>query len=287
MNRFRTSTRVQELVLQTSCPSNQRLNSVSKPVRLIVLFMPLTFLRLCRRSSSAVAKQPPPSHLPQNINAKERPRPGIKPNYFELSVSIPPPRLRARRTRRAARTRLHLEPLLRRQLQLALQLGTGILAVNKIAEPAAHTSFARVQSTACLAKICYRTQLAVDWPRGVPPRVEVLAGLGRVLLVLEASVHVADQVVVVVVADDKLLELTVFAHLAPDVLIEGVEVVLQLLLVHAALGVVRRVLVEVRHEDRLRVGWLDVLATAAVAVAAGADFVVEGAVDLVLLGAED
>ena len=159
--------------------------------------------------------------------------------------------------------------------------------MNKVAEPAAHTSFARVQSTACLAKICYRTQLAVDGARSVPPRVEVLAGLGRILLVLEASVHVADQVVIVVVADDKLLELAVFAHLTPDVLVEGIEVVLQLLLVHAALWIVCRVLIEVRHEYRLRVGRLDVLAAAAVAVAAGADFVVEGAVDLVLLGAED
>jgi hypothetical protein len=57
-------------------------------------------------------------------------------------------------------------------------------------------------------------------------------------------------------------------------------VILQLRRVHLVLGVVRGVLVEVREQDGLRVGGLDVFAGAAVAVAAGADFVVEGAVDL-------
>jgi hypothetical protein len=78
--------------------------------------------------------------------------------------------------------------------------------------------------------------------------------------------------VIVVVADDELLELAVLAELAPDVLVEGVEVVLQLGGVHAVLGVVGRVLVEVGHEDGLAVGRLDVFSGAAVAVAAGADF---------------
>lgn len=63
--------------------------------------------------------------------------------------------------------------------------------------------------------------------------------------------------------------------------------VLQLARVHLVFGVVGRVLVEVWEEDGLRVGGFDVLATAAVAVSAGADFVVEGAVDFVLLRAED
>ena len=62
---------------------------------------------------------------------------------------------------------------------------------------------------------------------------------------------------------------------------------LHLLRVHLVLGVVRRVLVQVGQEDRLRVRGLDVLSRAAVAVTAGADLVVEGAVDLVLLRSED
>jgi len=64
-------------------------------------------------------------------------------------------------------------------------------------------------------------------------------------------------------------------------------VVLQLARVHLGLGVVQRVLIHVGHEDGLRVGRLDVLPRAAVAVSACTDLVVEGAIDLVLLGTED
>ncbi len=56
--------------------------------------------------------------------------------------------------------------------------------------------------------------------------------------------------------------------------------VLQLARVHLVLRVERRVLVQVRQQDRLRVRRLHVLARAAVAVAARANLVVEGAVDL-------
>ncbi len=86
--------------------------------------------------------------------------------------------------------------------------------------------------------------------------------------------------VVVVVTHHDLLDLAVLAHLAPEILVEGVEVVLQLARVHLVLGVVGWVLVEVGEQDRLRVRGLDVFSGAAVAVAAGAYFVVEGAVDL-------
>lgn len=93
--------------------------------------------------------------------------------------------------------------------------------------------------------------------------------------------------IIVVITNDHLLGLPIFAHLAPEILVEGVEVVLQLARIHLVLGVVGRVLVEVGQEDGLGVGRFDVLARAAVTVAAGADLVVEGAVDLVLLSAED
>jgi hypothetical protein len=59
--------------------------------------------------------------------------------------------------------------------------------------------------------------------------------------------------VVVVVADYNLFNLAVLAHLTPEVLVEGVKVILQLLGVHVALGVVCGILVEVRKEDGLRV----------------------------------
>ena len=93
--------------------------------------------------------------------------------------------------------------------------------------------------------------------------------------------------IIVVVADDQLLDLAELAHLAPHVLVEGVEMVLQLRRVHLVLRVVRRVLVQVRQEDGLRVGRFDVLPRAPVAVPARADLVVERAVDFVLFCAED
>jgi hypothetical protein len=63
--------------------------------------------------------------------------------------------------------------------------------------------------------------------------------------------------------------------------------VLQLTRIHLNLGVVGWVLVEIGQEDGLAVGGLDVLATAAVAMSTCADFVVEGAIHLVHLRAED
>lgn len=78
--------------------------------------------------------------------------------------------------------------------------------------------------------------------------------------------------IVVIVADDELFELTIFAQLAPNILVKGIKVVLQLRRVHAVLGVVRRVLVQVRHQDRLTVRWFDMFAGAAIAMAAGTDF---------------
>ncbi len=93
--------------------------------------------------------------------------------------------------------------------------------------------------------------------------------------------------IIIVIADNHLLNLAKLAHLAPEVLVEGVEVVLKLAGVHLDLGVVRWVLVQVGQQDGLRVRWLDVLARAAVAVSTRADLVVKRAVDLVLLCAEN
>jgi hypothetical protein len=59
--------------------------------------------------------------------------------------------------------------------------------------------------------------------------------------------------VVVVVANYNLFDLAVLAHLTPEILVEGIKVVLKLLRVHVGLGVVCGVLVEVGEEDGLRV----------------------------------
>lgn len=93
--------------------------------------------------------------------------------------------------------------------------------------------------------------------------------------------------IIIIITHDDLLNLSELAHLAPEIFVEGIEVVLQLGRVHLVFGVVGGVLVQVGEEDGLRVRGLDVFAGTAVAVTAGTDFVVEGAVDLVGFGAED
>lgn len=57
--------------------------------------------------------------------------------------------------------------------------------------------------------------------------------------------------VVVVVAYHYLFNLTKFAHLTPEVLVEGVKMVLQLARVHLVFGIVGGILIEVGQEDGL------------------------------------
>jgi hypothetical protein len=66
--------------------------------------------------------------------------------------------------------------------------------------------------------------------------------------------------VIVVIADDDLLNLAILAHLAPDILVKSIEMVLDLARVHLVLWVVGGILVEIWHQDGLRVRRLDVLA---------------------------
>jgi hypothetical protein len=159
--------------------------------------------------------------------------------------------------------------------------------MDEVAESSSNTAFTRVQSTTGLAEIGDRAQFAVYRAGSVPPAVELIASLLGRFFVFKASVNVADQMIIVIVADNELLELAILAKFTPDVLVECVEVVLELRRVHSVLGVVCRVLVQVWHEDGLTVGRLDVLSRAAITVTASADFKVERAVDLVKLGTEN
>jgi len=174
--------------------------------------------------------------------------------------------------------------------------------MNEITETASHTSFSTVQPTTSFAEIGDGRELAVDGACCVPARVQRIAGLLRRVFVFEACVDVADEIctshhcqliflkrherekegvegreptVIVIIADNHLLNLAKLAHLAPEVLIEGIKVVLQLARIHLVLRVVGWVLVQVWEEDGLAVGGLDVFARAAVPVSAGADLVVE------------
>lgn len=87
-----------------------------------------------------------------------------------------------------------LQPLPRAHVEIAIEFGGGLLAMNEVAESAAHAAFARVEAAARLAEIGDGGQLAVDGAAGVPARVEAVAGLLRVLFVLEAHVDVPDEI---------------------------------------------------------------------------------------------
>ena len=142
--------------------------------------------------------------------------------------------------------------------------------MDEIAEPAPHAPFAAIETAARLAEIGHGGKLAVDGTGGVPAGIERVAGLLGRILVFEARVDVADEIyfipskkigkggkekegekkkknhtIIIIITNHHLLHLAVLAHLAPEILIEGVEVVLQLAGVHLVLGVVGWVLVQV------------------------------------------
>lgn len=149
--------------------------------------------------------------------------------------------------------------------------------MDEVAEATAHAALAAVQAAARFPKVGDGRQLAVDGARRVPAAVEGVAGVLRRILVFEARVHVADQIlagevshkyrtraegrereqgkgeltIIVVVAYHHLLGLAILAHFAPKVLVEGVEMILQLRGIHLVLGIVGRVLVEVGEKDGL------------------------------------
>lgn len=57
--------------------------------------------------------------------------------------------------------------------------------------------------------------------------------------------NIGRRTIIIIIAHDNLLNLSEFAHLAPEILVKSIKVVLQLRGVHLVLGVVGRVLVEV------------------------------------------
>lgn len=144
-----------------------------------------------------------------------------------------------------------------------------------------------------LAEVGDRGEIGYDRATVVEPPLESLQGGGGVVLLLELDVDVADHVVREVVANVEALDLAELAELLEDVLVEVLEVLLDLARVdRLALGVHSggdhvRPLVHVGEKQRRRDRRSVMEAGAPVAVAARADLEVEGAVDAVLLGAED
>ena len=86
------------------------------------------------------------------------------------------------------------QPFLRAELELAVEFRARLLAMDKVAEPAAHAALATVQPAARLAKVGDGREFAVYRPCRVPARIERVAGLLGRVFVFEACVHVAYQV---------------------------------------------------------------------------------------------
>lgn len=96
----------------------------------------------------------------------------------------------------------------------------------EVAEASSHAALAGVESAASFSEVRDGAEFAVYRARRVPAAVQGVACRLGAVFVLEPRVDVTDQVVVVVVADDDLFNLPVLAQLAPQVLVERVEVVL-------------------------------------------------------------
>lgn len=107
----------------------------------------------------------------------------------------PSSRLRCRRSAGAPLVpATRLEPLLRAERELAVELLAGVLAVDEIAEAAADAALARVKAAAGLAEVCNGAELAVYGARGVPAAVEGVGGDLGAVFVFESGVDVADEV---------------------------------------------------------------------------------------------
>jgi len=184
---------------------------------------------------------------------------GIPTNWphFHRNQTFPlplPRTLRGRAPREASRIPPpKLQPLLHTQLQLPLQILTWFFPMDEVAESTPDTPFPRVQSTTSFSEIGNRTELAIYRSSRVPPRIERIACSLCGFFVLEPGVDVADEMVIVVITNYHLFHLTVLAHLAEEILVKRVKVVLQLRGVHLVFGVEGRILVEVGEEDCLRV----------------------------------
>lgn len=128
----------------------------------------------------------PPKHL---ANSRLSPK-----QSFSFLIQFPC-RLRTRTTRHAPLVPPpQLQPLLRTQIQLPLQLRARFLAMDEVAEAAPDASFPAVEPAACFPEIRHGGELAVDRAGGVPAAVQGVASLLGRVFVFETRVDVADEI---------------------------------------------------------------------------------------------
>lgn len=157
----------------------------------------LTTLRLhCGRAMMALDPDefiPPPLHpTAHTAHTKDHRLKDASPMYF--SVPLP----RRLRTRTPRQTPIISPPrpqkFLRRQLQFPIQTPAWLFAVYEVAEPTPHAALPAVEPTTRFSEVGHGGQFAVDGPRGVPARIERVAGFLGGVFVFEARVDVADEI---------------------------------------------------------------------------------------------
>jgi len=98
--------------------------------------------------------------------------------------------------------------------------------MNEIAESTSYAALATVQPAARLSEVGDRREFAVYGARSIPARVQLVAGFLCGVFVFKPRIDVSNKMIIIVIANYHLLYLSKLAHLAPEVLIERVEVVL-------------------------------------------------------------
>ena len=150
-------------------------------------------------------------------------------------------------------------------------------------------------TAARLSKVGDRTELRIDGPPPKPSIIKILDGPFRILLPTELDVDIPHEMISQIVAHVHLLNLAIFIlGLDEDILKEVVVMLLHLFIGHIGqmrsvrrFGRILRVDVQILEDDRLRKGRFVVDSGASFAVTTRADLEEEGAIDLVLFGAED
>jgi hypothetical protein len=147
--------------------------------------------------------------------------------------------------------------------------------MHKITTIPSFTSPIGMLPTTRLPKIRHGRKFRVYRTGGIPPTIQSFESTLGSFLVFEPGVHISNEMVAGIVADMHLLQFPILAQLGVEILVKGVKVLLDMGGGEFGAGDMLGVLVDVSAEDGLGVVWFDVFSVAAVAVATGADFVVE------------
>jgi len=138
-----------------------------------------------------------------------------------------------------------------------------------------------------LTKVCHRRQFCIERATSIPTIVKRINGSLSLCFPFVPRINISDQVVAYIVAYVQLEQVPIFCKFAVQVFIYSIKIVLELLVGKVGVWIVSWIMVYVWEQDGLRKRRLDVFTRAAVAMPTRANFVIERAVDTVLLCPKD